>query len=136
MKKVKIMGREFELRNGDEVSYGAFKRVEKAKFAASLSMMSDEEVGGFITNDAKKEGGISEENFMEKIVSGDIKNALINSQDAAVTSKEETIMFSADLTREEILNLPAKMVEELGKAADDALGGLANFMNALTINST
>ena len=134
MKKIEISGRKFELRNGDEVSYGAHKRVDRAKFAASLAMMSDEDVAKYITEDGRKEA--TEENFMEKIVHGDIKNALIESQDAAVTPKEEAIMFSAELTREEILNLPAKVVEELAKAADDALGGLVNFTNALTTNST
>lgn len=134
MKKIEILGRKFELRNGDEVSYGAHKRVERAKFAASLAMMSNEDVAGYVTEEGKKE--VNEGNFMEKIVSGDIKNALIESQDAAVTPKEEAIMFSVDLTRDEILELPAKVVEELAKAADDALGGLVNFTNALTTNST
>ena len=138
MKKIEILGRKFELRNGDEVSYGAHKRVERAKFAASLAMMSNKDVTEMMADKSKGENAeeITEENLMAKLAKGDIKKALINSQDAAVTIEEEAIMFSADLTREEILELPAKVVEELAKAADDALGGLVNFTNALTTNST
>lgn len=138
MKKVKIGGREFTLRNTDEVTYGAQKEVEKVKFAASLAMMTNKDVVEMVSD---KKGGdkgeeITEENLMDKLAKGDIKKALINSQDAAVTSEEEAIMLSANLSRNEIMGMPAKMVKELAKAADEELGGLLNFTKTSTSDTT
>jgi hypothetical protein len=138
MKKKEIMGRKFELRDGNEVTYGAQKEVEKVKFAASLAMMTNKDVVEMVSDKKGGDNGeeLTEENLMDKLAKGDIKNALINSQDAAVTSEEEVIMLSVNVTRDEIIGMPAKMVKELAKAADEELGGLANFTNASTTNST
>ena len=95
MKKIEIMGRKFELFNADEVTLGAYKEVDKAKFAASLTMISNDDVAEYVREDAKKEGVVNEKEFMDRIISGDLKNALIASQDAAVTHDEEVIMLSA-----------------------------------------
>jgi hypothetical protein len=138
MKKIEICERKFTLRNADEVTYGAQKAVEKVKFAASLAMMTNKDVVEMVSDKKGGDNGeeLTEENLMDKLAKGDIKNALINSQDAAVTSEEEVIMLSVNVTRDEIIDMPAKMVKELAKAADEELGGLANFTNASTTNST
>jgi hypothetical protein len=136
MKKIEIMGRKFELCNADEVTLGAYKEVEKAKFAASLALISNEDAAEYARGDAKKEGVTNEKEFMERIISGDFKNALIDSQDAVVTHDEEVIMLSANLTREELMDLPYKLIEKLAIEADKAIGGLANFTNASPTNST
>lgn len=141
MKKIEICGRKFTLRNGDEVTYGAEKAVEKVKFAASLAMMSNEDVAEIISDKNTNNGGdvsetLTEEHLMEKLAKGDIKNALINSQDAAVTMEEEAIMLSANVLRDDILGMPAKMVKELAKAAGDELGDLLNFTKTSTIDTT
>jgi hypothetical protein len=138
MKKVEIGGRKFTLRNGDEVTYGAQKEVEKVKFAASLAMMSNKDVIAMMNDKKGDENGedITEEILMEKLAKGDIKKALINSQDAAVTMEEEAIMLSTNVTRDEIMTMPATLVKELAKAADDALGGLPNFTKTSTSDTT
>ena len=137
MKKVKIMGREFELRNSDEVSYGAEKLVKHEKNVAELAMLSNEDIVLYIEKNKKgdkAEQELSNEDAM--LLLDDIKKSLIDAQDAALMPEEEVLMYSANLTRDEISDLPKKVVKELAKAADDALGGLANFTNASTTNST
>ncbi len=137
MKKVKIQGREFTLRNADEVTYGAQKEVEKAKFAASLAMMSNKD----ITEMMRDKGGnaeeeLNEEALMNRLAKGDIKKALINSQDTVVTQEEEAIMLCLNVTREDILEMSAKLVKELAEAADTELGGLLNFTKPSTTDTT
>jgi len=140
MKKIEIMGRKFNLRNEDEVSYGAQKEVSKVKEKAKLAMMSNKDISDLYLG---KEGAamdgeqaITEETLLERIAKGDIKSALMDSYDAAVTPEEEVIMLSANVTREDILEMPGKMVKELAKAAGDELGGLENFIKTSTIDST
>ena len=138
MKKVEICGQKFTLRNGDEVTYGAQKEVEKVKFAASLAMMSNKDVIEMMADKGKDENAeeITEENLMAKLAKGDIKKALINSQDAAVTIEEEAIMLSANITRDEIMGMPATLVKGLAVAAEKELGGLLNFTKTSTTDTT
>ena len=138
MKKVEIGGQKFTLYNRDEVTYGAQKEVEKVKFAASLAMMSNKDVTEMISDKKDGDNGeeLTEENLMDKLAKGDIKKALINSQEAAVTLEEEAIMLSANITRDKIMNLPATVVRELAKAAEEELGGLLNFTAASTTDTT
>jgi D-lyxose ketol-isomerase len=138
MKNIEIGGKKFTLRNGDEVTYGAQKEVEKVKFAASLAMMSNKDVTDMMADKTKGEDaeGITEENLMDRLAKGDIKKALINSQDAAVTIGEEAIMLSANITRDAIMDMPATLVKELAKAAEEELGGLLDFTKPLTIDTT
>ena len=138
MKKVEIGGQKFTLCNSDEVTYGAQKEVEKVKFAASLAMMSNKDVTEMISDKKDGDNGekLTEENLMDKLAKGDIKKALINSQDAAVTLEEEAIMLSANITPDKIMSLPATVVRELAKAAEEELGGLLNFTAASTTDTT
>lgn len=138
MKKVEIGGQKFTLRNGDEVTYGAQKEVEKVKFTASLAMMSNKDVTDMMAekNNAENAEEITEENLMARLAKGDIKKALINSQDAAVTIEEEAIMLSANITRDAIMGMPATLVKELAEAAEKELGGLLDFTKPSTTDTT
>ena len=137
MKKVKIMGREFELRDGDEVTYGAQKLVQHERNVVELAILSNDDIKKRLREDTK-EGEKKKEWSNEEAVMmlKDIKKSLIDAQDVALMPEEEVIMLSVCLSRDEIGDLPTKVVKELAKAADDALGGLENFTNALTTNST
>jgi len=137
MKKVELYGRKFTLRNSDEVTYGAQKEVEKVKFAASLAMMTNKDVTEMISGKGSDNGEeMTEDTLMAKLAKGDVKKALINSQDAVVTAEEEAIMLSGNVTRDEILEMPAKLVRELAEAADTELGGLLNFTKPSMTDTT
>ena len=112
--------------------------MEKVKFAASLAMMSNKDVIEMMADKGKDENAeeITEENLMAKLAKGDIKKALINSQDAAVTIEEEAIMLSANITRDEIMGMPATLVKGLAVAAEKELGGLLNFTKTSTTDTT
>ena len=137
MKKVEIGGQKFTLCNSDEVTYGAQKEVEKVKFAASLAMMTNKDVTEMISGKGSENGEeMTEDTLMAKLAKGDVKKALINSQDAVVTAEEEAIMLSGNVTRDEILEMPAKLVRELAEAADTELGGLLNFTKPSMTDTT
>jgi len=138
MKKVKIQGQEFTLKAGKEVTYGAHKEVEDLKTEAYLAMMSNDEVAGMwlSKNKGDDEAEITPETLVEKMARGDIKKAIMASQRAALPVEVEAIMLSAGLTRDEVYNMPSDMVDELSKAANEALGGLPNFTKTSTSDTT
>ena len=130
METVVIDGRTFELKNADEVTYGSQKELERVEFAASLAMLSDEDVAELAMKKKKSEKGIDEKDFMDRVMSGQIKEALLDANEMAITDTEEAIILSAGLTRSEILKLPGKTVKELGKKALEALGTVEDFTEA------
>ena len=139
MRKIVIEGVTYPLMDRDHVSYGAEKELERAQFAASLAMLSEEDVRELATQaKASAEGkpDIDEKEFMERVLSGEIKDALLDSHDAAITPEEEAIILSAGLTRKEMLKLPGKVIRELAKAAMDELGDPADFSEASTTGTS
>lgn len=137
MKKVKIGGQEFTLRNGDEVLYGAEKRVNHERNVAELAMLSNEDIKKYL--EANKGGDKAKEKLSNEAVMAmldDIKKSLIEAQDAALQPEEEAIMLSANLSRDEISELPRKVVKELAIVADKELGGLLNFTKTSTSDTT
>ena len=137
MKKVELGGRKFTLRNEDEVTYGAEKRVNHERNVAELAMLSNEDIKKHLsTNNGE---GKETEKLSNKAVMAmleDIKKSLVDAQDAALQPEEEVIMLSANLSRAEISDLPGKVVKELAKAADEELGGLLNFTETSTSDTT
>lgn len=137
MKKVKIQGHEYTLRNGDEVTLGAEKLVNHERNVAEIAMLSNEDIKKQLkenkTGDKHKKELSNEEALM---LLDDIKKSLIDVQDAAFMPGEEAIMYSANLSRSEIDDLPKKVFEELAKAADEELGGLLNFTKTSTTDTT
>ena len=139
MGKIVIDGVTYSLKDRDHVSYGAEKELERAQFAASLAMLSEEDVRELATQaKASAEGkpDINEKEFMERVLSGEIKDALLDSHDAAITPNEEAIILSAGLSRKEMLKLPGKVIRELAKAAMDELGDPADFSEASTTGTS
>ena len=142
MKKVKIQGQDFTLKEGKEVTYGAHKEVEDIKTEAYLAMMSNDEVAEMWLSKNKGDeegddkGEITPETLVEKMARGDIKKAIMASQRAALPVEVEAIMLSAGLTRDAVYNMSRDMVAELSKAANDALGGLPNFTKTSTSDTT
>lgn len=138
MKKVEICGRKFTLRNRKEVPYGAHKEVEDLKFGGSIAMMTNNDIiemmKGKSNGDNTEE--ITEENLMDRLAKGDIKEVLMNSQKAALPIAVEAIMLSAGLTRDEIYDMPVEMVDELAKVAEEELGGLLDFTKTSTTDTT
>jgi len=142
MKKVKIQGQEFTLKGRKEVTYGAHKEVEDIKTEAYLAMMSNAEVAEMWLS--KNKGGeegdngaeITPETLTDKIAKGDIKKKIITSQRAALSPEVEAIMLSTGMSRDEVYALSMDTVDELSKAANDALGGLVNFTKTSTTDTT
>ena len=135
MKKVVIEGVTYPLSDRDHVSYGAEKELERAQFAASLAMLSEEDVRELATQaktSAEGKPDIDEKEFMDRVLSGEIKDALLDSHDAAITPEEEAIILSVGLSRKEMLKLPGKVVRKLAKAAMEELGEPADFSEAST----
>ncbi len=137
MKKVKIQGREFSLRNGDEVTYGAHKGVDEIKEAAQIEMLPSQTIIDILQ---KKGGGkteeLSDKNLIDLIPEADLKKTLVTAMKVGLPPVEEAIMLSANILREEIFQMPSRMVEELAKAADTELGGLLNFTKPSTTDTT
>lgn len=137
MRIVKIAGKEYSLMNADEVPYGAEKELETAQFAASLAMLSDNDVSEILAAKAKSDNNrINEEEFVERVVSGETKKALLDSHSAAITPEEEAIILSAGLSRKEILEMPGKVVRELAKLAKEEMGTVEDFSEASTSNTS
>lgn len=130
MNKIVIDGRTFNLMNRDEVPYGAEKELERVQFAASLAMLSDEDVAELATKSRSGSEEVNEKDFMERVLSGEIKQALLDSHEATITPDEEAIILSAGLTRKELLKLPGKVVRELAKAAKEEMGTAEDFSEA------
>lgn len=137
MKKVEICGRKFTLRNANEVTYGMEKLVNHERNVAELAMLSNEDIKKRLGED-KKRGEEKKEWSNEEAVMllDDIKTSLIASQDAALMPEEEVIMYSAGLSRDEIADLPKKVVKELAEAAEKELGGLLDFTKPSTTDTT
>jgi hypothetical protein len=129
-RKVVIEGKTFTLLNRDEVTYGAEKQLERAQFAASLAMLSDTDVEDLALKSKKEGKDINEEEFMHRVMSGEIKTALLDSHDAAITEEEEAIILSVGLSREALLKMSAKVVKQLGKEAMKELGPAEDFSEA------
>ena len=142
MKKIEIDGRKFNLKTRKEVTYGAHKEVNDLKIEAQLAVMSNKDVAEMWVQRTKgsEEGANAEEitgeTLLENVAKGDIKKAIIDSSRAALPVEVEAIMLSASLTRDEVFNLPKDVVDELSKAANDALGGLLNFTKPSTTDTT
>lgn len=129
-RKVVIEGKTFTLLNKDEVTYGAEKQLEHAQFAASLAILSDDDVKDLALKSKKDGKDINEEEFMRRVMSGEIKTALLDSHDAAITEEEEAIILSIGLSREAILKMSAKVVKQLGVEAIKELGSAEDFSDA------
>ena len=130
MRTVEIDGKEYILKNADEVSYGAEKELERAQFAASLAMLSDKDVAELALKSKENEGRMDEDEFMDRVMSGEIKKSLLDSHDAAITPEEEAIILSAGLTRKEIMNMSGKSVRQLAKDAMEEMGTVEDFSAA------
>jgi len=136
MRKVKIGGKEYTLKNADEVSYGAEKELERGNFAASLAMLSDEDVAELALKTKTEGKRVDEEEFMHRVMSGEIKKALLDSHDAAITPEEEALILSAGLSRKEIMKMSRKAVRELAKEAMDEMGPSEDFSEASSIGTS
>jgi hypothetical protein len=136
VRKVTIEGKTFKLLNRDEITYGAEKQLERAQFAASLAMLSDKDVADLALKSKKEGKDINEEEFMHRVMSGEIKTALLDSHDAAITEEEEAIILSVGLSREALLKMPAKIIKQLGIAAMEELGPAEDFSEASAIDTS
>lgn len=140
MKKVKIGGQEFTLKGKKEVTYGAQKEVDDIKQEAALEMLTPEAILDLIRGKHTKGGGdvekLTNAQLLERVPKAEIRKAITNSQKIALAPDVEAIMLSANLTRDEIFEMPVEMVGELAIAADKELGGLANFTKTLTSDTT
>lgn len=135
MKKVVIEGKTFTLLNKDEVTYGAEKHLERAQFAASLAMLSDKDVAELASKSKEEGKDINEEEFVKRVMSGEIKNSLLDSHDAAISEEEEAIILSVGIAREELLKMPGKIVKQLAVAAMEVLGPVEDFSEASTTDT-
>ena len=136
MRTVEIGGKKYELRNADEVTYGAEKELEKAQFASSLVMLSDEQVTELATKARDGDKKVDGEEFMKRVMSGEIKKSLLDSHEAAITPEEEAIILSAGIRREDLLEMPGKVVRELAKEAQKELGTVEDFSEASTSDTS
>jgi hypothetical protein len=136
MRTVEIGGKKFELRNADEVTYGAEKELERVQFEASLVMLSDGQVAELATKARSGDGKVDGEEFMKRVMSGEIKKSLLDSHEAAITPEEEAIILSAGIRREDLLKLPGKVVRELAKEAQEELGTAEDFSEASTSDTS
>jgi flagellar biosynthesis regulator FlaF len=135
MKKIVIEGKTYTLLNRDEVTYGAEKQLERAQFAASLAMLSDKDVAELASKSKEEGKDINEEEFMNRVMSGEIKNSLLDSHDAALSEEEEAIILSVGIAREELLKMPGKIVKRLAVAAIEELGPAEDFSEASTTDT-
>lgn len=127
MRTVRVDGKEYILKNADEVSYGAEKELERVQFAASLAMLSDDDVAELAQKSKEKKGKVDEDEFVNCVMSGDVKKSLLDSHDATITPEEEAIILSAGLTRKEIMDMPGKSVRQLAKEAMEEMGTVEDF---------
>jgi hypothetical protein len=134
-RKVVIEGKEYTLLNRDEVTYGAEKKLERAQFGASLAMLSDKDVEELALKSKKDGTDIDEDEFMNRVMSGEIKTALLDSHDAAITPEEEAIILSVGMSREELLRMSSKVVRQLGIQALEELGPAEDFSDASIIDT-
>lgn len=134
-RKVVIEGKEYTLRNRDEVTYGAEKHLERAQFAVSLAMLSDKDVEELALKSKKGGAEVDEEEFMNRVMSGEIKTTLLNAHDATITPKEEAIILSAGISREELMRMSSKAVKALSKEAMEELGTAEDFSEASTTDT-
>jgi hypothetical protein len=130
MRTVEIGEKKYELRNADEVTYGAEKKLEAAQFASSLVMLSDEQVTELATKAREGDKKVDGEEFMKRVMSGEIKKSLLDSHEAAITPEEEAIILSAGISRDDLLDLPGTTVHELAKEAQKELGTAEDFSEA------
>jgi hypothetical protein len=131
MRSVEIDGKKYVLKNGDEVSYGAEKKLERAQFNAQMAMLSDSDVKDLARKTkADAEGEVDEAEFMRKVLAGATKEAILNSHDAAITPEEQAIILSLDISRERLMKMPSKVVKELAKYAMEELGTVEDFSEA------
>lgn len=138
MEKLKIDGQEYDLKSRKEVSYGAFKEVADLKEDAAVAMMPNKAIAEMwlAKGDAKEGEGVSEESLMEKLAESDLKKGLRDARKAALAPEVEAIMLSIGLTRDEVYALPKDTVDKLSQAANKALGGLVNFTQTSTTDTT
>lgn len=130
MKKIVIDGETYSLRTSEEVTYGAEKKLERAQFEAQLAMLSDKDVSELATKAKKTGKEVDEDEFVERVMTGKIKEALLDSNEAAITPEEEAIILSADISRKDMMKMRAKAVKELAKAALEEMGTVADFSEA------
>lgn len=130
MKKIVIDGKTYSLRTSEEVTYGAEKKLERAQFEAQLAMLSDKDVSELATKAKKTGKEVNEDEFVERVMTGKIKEALLDSNEAAITPEEEAIILSADISRKDMMKMPGKVIRELAKAAQEEMGTVADFSEA------
>jgi predicted methyltransferase MtxX (methanogen marker protein 4) len=135
MKKVEIDGVKYTFRNRDEVMYGAEKHLERAQFAASLAMLSNKDVEDLARNAKKGDGKIDEDEFMNRVMSGEIKSSILDSHDAAISEEEEAIILSVGISRDTLLGMPARVVKQLAENAMEELGPVEDFSEASSTNT-
>jgi hypothetical protein len=135
VRKVEIEGKEYILHNKDEVAYGAEKHLERAQFAVSLAMLSDKDVEELALKSKKGDTDVNEEEFMDRVLSGKIKTTLLDAHDAAITPEEEAIILSLNISREELMRMPSKVVKRLGVEALEELGTAEDFSEASAIDT-
>jgi hypothetical protein len=136
VRKVVIEGKEYTLLNRDEVTYGAEKHLERAQFAVSLAMLSDKDVEELALKSKKDGAEVDEEEFMNRVMSGEIKATLLNAHDAAITPEEEAIILSLGISREALMRMSSKVVKALGKEAREELGTAEDFSEASTTDTS
>jgi hypothetical protein len=130
MRRVEIDGKKYVLKNGDEVSYGAEKKLERARFSAQMAMLSDSDVIALAKKTKAENEEVDEQEFMDHVLSGATKEAILNSHEAAITPEEEAIILSADISRDKLLKMPRKVVRELAVYALEELGTVEDFSEA------
>lgn len=135
VRKVEIDGKEYILHNKDEVTYGAEKHLERAQFAVSLAMLSDKDVEELALKSKKGDTNVNEEEFMDRVLSGKIKTTLLDAHDAAITPEEEAIILSMNISREELMRMPSKIVKRLGVEALEEFGTAEDFSEASAIDT-
>ena len=138
MKKIEIDGRKFILKEGKEVTYGAHKEVEDLKEDAAIAMLPNTAIAEMWLAKGTDNNGedITADGLMEKLAGGDLKKGISEARKAALAPEVEAIMLSVGLSRDEIYSMSREMVDKLAKAANDALGGLLNFTEPSTIDTT
>jgi hypothetical protein len=137
MRKVKIDGKTYILKNSDEVTLGAEKKFERARFNAQMAMLSKSDVIALAKRarkDSEEEDGeeVTEQEFMDQVLSSTTKEALLDSHEAAISLEEEAIILSGDISRETLLRMPRKVVKELAAYALEELGTAEGFSEAST----
>jgi hypothetical protein len=99
-------------------------------------MLSDGDVEELALKSKKGDTNVNEEEFMDRVLSGKIKTTLLDAHDAAITPEEEAIILSMNISREELMRMPSKVVKRLGVEALEELGTAEDFSEASAIDTS